>query len=57
MKQENNFKNISWQINEGDKWILYGLNGDCDNTSKYFKMRMSLRQPDMLIYLVKCPAR
>ncbi|HDA2646828.1 TPA: ATP-binding cassette domain-containing protein, partial [Staphylococcus aureus] len=20
-------KNISWQINEGDKWILYGLNG------------------------------
>lgn len=20
-------KNISWQINGGDKWILYGLNG------------------------------
>ena len=25
--RKNNFKNISWQINEGDKWILYGLNG------------------------------
>lgn len=25
--RKNNFKNISWQINGGDKWILYGLNG------------------------------
>lgn len=20
-------KNVSWQINEGEKWMLYGLNG------------------------------
>ena len=31
-------QDVSWQINEGDKWILYGFKW-CwqDNTTKYFK--------------------